>query len=161
MADIKTKYGAANQALTITIDGLASEAQRASAAVDNAASGFTDALVQVRIATNPAADSTGDKSVYVYAYGTSDDGTTYSANASGADAAFGTDPQQLGNCRLIGTIYAPTQNQIYESDLMSVAAAFGGALPQRWGILVANRTGQALKGSDCAAFYQGLCLQAD
>ncbi len=160
MADIKAKYGSANQAITVTINSLAHDAERESAAVDNAANGFVDALVQVQIATNTGADSTGDKSVYIYAYGTSDNGTTYSANASGSDAAFGTDPQQLNNCHLIGTLYAPTQNKIYKSDLMSVATAFGGLLPQRWGIIVHNRTGQTLKSSDCSAFYQGLCMQS-
>ena len=160
MAHIKTEYGSANQAITITLNSLASDAKRESATVDNSASCFADALVQVQIATNTGADSSGDKSVYLYAYGTSDNGTTYSANASGNDAAFGTDPQQLNNCHLIGTIYAPTQNKVYKSDLMSIATAFGGLLPQRWGIIVHNKTGQTLKSSDCAAFYQGLCLQS-
>jgi hypothetical protein len=160
MADIKAKYGSANQALTITINGLADDAKRESAAVDNSSNCFTEALVQVKIATNTGLDSTGDKAVYLYAYGTSDGGTTYSGNASGSDAAFGTDPQQLENCRLIGTLYAPTQNKIYQSDPISIACAFGGVLPQRWGLIVHNRTGQTLKSSDCAAFYQGLSLQS-
>ncbi len=160
MADIKAKYGGANQAITITINSLANDAKRESAAVDNSMNCFADALVQVQIATNTGADSTGDKSIYIYAYGTSDNGTTYSANASGSDAAFGTDPQQLNNCRLIGTLYTPTQNKIYKSDLMSIATAFGGLLPQRWGLIVHNRTGQTLKSSDCSAFYQGLCMQS-
>lgn len=159
MAETKTKYGSNNQAITITINSLAHDAKRESTAVDNATSCFFDALVQVKIATNTGADSTGDKCVYVYAYGTSDSGAAYSANASGSDAAFGTDPQQLANCRMIGTIYAPTQDKIYKSDLMSVAGAFGGFLPQRWGIIVHNRTGQTLKSSDCSAGYQGLSTQ--
>lgn len=160
MSDIKTKYGGSNQAITITINTLASDAKRESTAVDNSTNCFLDALVQVRIATNTAADSTGDKSVYVYAYGTADDGAACSGNASGNDAAFGADPQQLTNCRLLGVVYAPTQNKIYESDLMSVASAFGGLLPQRWGIIVHNRTGQTLKTSDCSAVYQGLYAQS-
>ncbi len=160
MADIKAKYGSANQPITITLNSLANDAKRESAAVDNAVNCFADALVQVQIATNTGADSTGDKSVYIYAYGTSDGGTTYSGNASGADAAFGTDPQQLNNCRLIGTLYAPTQNKIYKSDPMSIATAFGGLLPQRWGIIMHNRTGQTFKSSDCSALYQGLCMQS-
>ncbi len=155
MADIKAKYGSSNQGITITISGLADDAKRESTAVDNSVNCFLDALVQVKIATNTVADSTGDKSVYVYTYGTTDDGVTYSGNASGSDAAFGADPQHLSNCKLIGMIYTPTQNQIYESDLISVASAFGGVLPQRWGIIVHNRTGQTLKSSDCSAFYQG------
>lgn len=160
MSDIKTRYGGANQAITVTINGLANDSKRESTAVDNATDCFLDALVQVKIATNTAADSTGDKAVYVYAYGTADGGSTCSGNASGSDAPFGTDPQQLANCRLIGVVYAPTQNKIYESDLMSVACAFGGLLPQRWGIIVHNKTGQTLKTSDCSAAYQGLCSQS-
>ena len=160
MADIKAKYGSSNEAITIAINSLADDAKRQSTAVDNSGNCFLDALVQVRIATNTAAASTDDKSVYVYAYGTSDGGTSYSGNASGTDSAFGTDPQQLNNCKLIGVIYAPTQNKIYESDLMRVAPAFGGTLPQRWGIIVHNKTGQTLKSSDCSAFYQGTYAQA-
>ena len=160
MADIKAKYGGSNQSITITLNGLANDAKRESAAVDNSTNCFLDAMVQVKIATNASADSTGDKSVYVYAYGTADDGASCSGNASGSDAAFGTDPQQLNNCRLIGVIHAPTQNLIYESDLMSVGAAFGGSLPQRWGIIVHNKTGQTLKTSDCSAVYQGLYAQS-
>lgn len=160
MADIKAKYGGSNQSITITINGLASDAKRESTAIDNSTSCFLDALVQVKIATNTAADSTDDKSIYVYAYGTADNGTSCSGNASGSDAAFGTDPQQLSNCRLIGVVYAPTQSQIYESDLMSIASAFGGLLPQRWGIIVHNKTGQTLKTGDCSAAYQGLYAQS-
>jgi hypothetical protein len=86
MADIKAKYGSSNQTIAITINGLANDAKRESTAVDNAASCFLDALVQMKVATNMAADSTGDKSVHVYAYATADGGTTYSGNASGSDA---------------------------------------------------------------------------
>ncbi len=160
MADIKSKYGTTGQGITVTLNGLVNDAKRESTAVDNSVNCFLDALVQVKIATNTSADSSGDKSAYIYAYGTSDGGTAYSGNASGTDAAFGTDPQQLNNCRLIGVVYAPTQNNVYESDLMSVAAAFGGLLPQCWGIIVHNRTGQTLKSSDCSAFYQGIHAQS-
>jgi hypothetical protein len=160
MADLKAKYGNSNQAITITINSLANDAKRESLAVDNSVDGFLEALVQVKVATNTAADSAGDKSVYVYACATSDNGTSYSGNASGSDASFGADPQQISNCRLMGVIYAPIQNKIYESDLMSVASAFGGLLPQRWGIIVHNKTGQTLKSSDCSAFYQGVYAQA-
>lgn len=158
MSDIKAKYGGSSQAITITMNGLADDAKRESAAIDNATNCFLDALVQVKVATNTTTDSTGDESIYVYAYGTSDGGTSYSGNASGSDAAFGTDPQQLDNCKLIGVIHAPTKDKIYESEPMSIASAFG-RLPQRWGIIVHNRTGQTLKNSDCSAFYQGTYAQ--
>jgi len=160
MADIKSKYGTSGQTISITINSLTNDAKRESTAVDNGADCYLDALVQLRIATNTTAASTEDKCVYVYAYGTTDGGTNYSGNASGSDGAFGADPQALENCRLIGVIYAPAQNKIYESDLMSVASAFGGLLPARWGIIVHNKTGQTLKSGDCSAFYQGIHTQS-
>ena len=160
MAEIKSKYGTNNQAITITLNSLANGGKRESAAVDNSANFFLDALVQVKIATNASNDSTGDKSVYIYAYGTADGGTTYSGNASGSDSSFGADPQQLQNCRLIGVVYVPTANKIYESDLMSIANAFGGKLPEKWGIVADNETGYALNSSGNGAFYQGILAQS-
>jgi hypothetical protein len=160
MAEIKNKYGTSNQAITITLNSLANDGKRESTAVDNSTNLFFDALVQVKIATNASNDSTGDKSVYIYAYGTADGGTTYSGNASGTDSSFGTDPQQLANCKLIAVIYAPTKNMTYESDLMSIANAFGGKLPEKWGIVGHNMTGYALNSSGNGAFYQGVLAQS-
>ena len=160
MAEIKNKYGTSNQAITITLNSLANDGKRESTAVDNSTSLFLDAVVQVKIATNASNDSTGDKSVYIYAYGTADGGTTYSGNASGTDSSFGTDPQQLQNCKLIGVVYAPTANKTYESDLMSIANAFGGKLPEKWGIVAHNETGYGLNSSGNSAFYQGILAQS-
>ena len=160
MAEIKNKYGTSNQAITITLSSLANDDKRESTAIDNSSTLFLDALVQVKIATNASNSSTGDKSVYIYTYGTADAGTTFSGNASGTDSSFGTDPQQLQNCILIGVVYAPTANKTYESDLMSIANAFGGKLPERWGIIAHNKTGYALNSSGNSAFYQGILAQS-
>jgi hypothetical protein len=77
-ADIKARYGTSNQAITITINSLASSATagRASTAVDNSSNLFLDALVTVKISF-PNLAVANDQAVYVYAYGTSDGGTTY------------------------------------------------------------------------------------
>lgn len=160
MAEIKNKYGNTNQAITITFNSLADDGKRESTAVSNSTSLFLDVLVQLKVSTNASNDSTGDKSVYVYAYGTADAGTSYSGNASGTDNSFGTDPQQLQNCRLIGIVYAPTADKIYESDPMSVANAFGGRLPERWGVIAHNKTGYTLNSSGNSAFYQGIAAQS-
>ena len=74
MAEIKNKYGTSSQAITITLNSLVNDGKRESTAVDNSTSLFLDAVVQVKIATNASNDSTGDKSVYIYAYGTADGG---------------------------------------------------------------------------------------
>ena len=152
--DIKAKLGAAAAAITITLNALADDGARESLAVDNTANLFLDALVQLLIESNgvPA----GDCNVLVYAYGTADGGTTYSGGATGADAAYGAVAGQLiTNCKLLGIVAVDADAEVFESDVFSIASAFGGVVPAKWGIIVVNQTGQALDAG-CDAFYQGI-----
>lgn len=159
MADIKTKYGANNQAITITLTGLADDAVRASLAIDFSALLFFDALVQLKIHTGNVGAPAGDKNCIIYAYGTADGGITYSGGATGADAAYGAIAGQLiTNCPTLGYINVDAQNETFESDVFSLASAFGGVLPQKGGIIVLNQIGQTLGAS--SAFYQGVMAQS-
>lgn len=159
-ADIKQKLGTTNQAITITLNGLADDSYRMSTAVDNTSNLFLDVLVQLKIDTANVGAPAGDKNVLVYAYGTADDGTTYSGGATGIDAAYGGVAGQLiTNCKLLGIVHVDAQNEVFESDLMSVASAFGGVMPAKWGIIVMDQVGQAL-GANSAAFYQGIYAQS-
>lgn len=158
MADIKQKLGDQGQAITITLAALANAAARESTVVDNRTNLFLDALVQLKVKA-PAASTATTGYVNVYAYGTSDDGTTYGDTATGADAALTlTSPTNL---RLIGRINVVVDSVTYKSNPMSVAAAFGGVLPAKWGIVIENQTGGTLPsgGSDHAAKYQGVYAQ--
>lgn len=159
MADIKTKYGTSNQAITITLASLGNSATvgRESTVVSNAVNLFLDALVNVIIETGVVAS---DKAAYIYAYGSVDGGViaggTFTERCTGADAAFTRrDPTSL---KLLGVIPTPTNSVIYEGGPFSVAAAFGGVLPEFWGIVVMNFTGAALSADagDNKAFYQGV-----
>lgn len=153
MATIKQFYGTSAQAITCTITTLASSATacRASTAVDNTTNLFLDALVQVNV-TLSATATANDKAVYVWAYGTADGGTTYTDGVTGTDAAFTrTDPPNL---RLIGVLSTPTASNSYKSGPMSVAAAFGGILPDHWGVVVQNFSGSAFTAG--AVLYQGV-----
>lgn len=153
MATIKQLYGTSAQAITCTITTLASSATacRASTAVDNTTNLFLDALVQVNV-TLSATATANDKAVYVWAYGTADGGTTYTDGVTGTDGAFTrTDPPNL---RLIGVLSTPTASNSYKSGPMSVAAAFGGILPDHWGVVVQNFSGSAFTAG--AVLYQGV-----
>lgn len=158
MSSVKNAYGTSNQAITCTITSLANAsgpygAGRASTAVDNTTNLFLDALVTVKVKTSASALA-NDKSVYVYAYGTTDGGTTYGDGITGSDAAFtATNPPNL---RLIGVINCVSTSTTYVSAAMSVAAAFGGVLPDHWGIFVVNFTGQTLDASVGSSWFQGL-----
>lgn len=156
-SDIKNKYGTTNQSIAITsFLSNANNAASASAAIDNRTNLFIDALVQC-IITAPAASTSASGYVNVYAYGTADDGTTYSDSASGADGDITlTVPP---NARLIGVINVVANGIVYESAPMSVAAAFGGILPAFWGIILENKTGGTMPASGCSAFYQGIQQQ--
>jgi hypothetical protein len=158
MSTVKQLYGNNNQAIACTLTSLANAggangAGRSSVAIDNTVNLFLDALVQVKIKTSASALA-NDKAVYVYAYGTSDGGTDYTDGITSADAAFtATNPPNL---RLIGVINAVAVSTPYVGGPWSVAAAFGGVLPDHWGIFVVNFTGQALDAAVGSAWYQGV-----
>lgn len=143
MADIKTKY-ATVAGITVSLASLADNSKRQSDAVDNSSNLYLDAHVQLKVKTGGTVS--GDKAVYVHAYGTTDSsGLGYSGGASGSDSVFtGT----LANIKLIGVISTPATGTSYESDIISVAAGFGGTLPSKWGIIVENRSGSALDATE-------------
>lgn len=160
MADIKTKYGTQNQPITITLNSLADDGKRASTAIDNTTNCFLDALVQLIITTSASAPA-GDKNLLVYAYGSVDGGTTYSGAATGTDAAYGGVAGQLiDNCVLIGIISVDAASEAFESNAFSIANAFGGKLPDHWGIIIKNQYGGSLHTSGCSAKYQGVYAQS-
>jgi len=160
MADIQEKYGANNQAIAVTLNGLADNGVRESTTISNAVNLFLDVLVQLKIDTGNVGAPAGEKNVLVYAYGSSDNGVTNSGGATGADAAYGAAAGQLiDNCPMLGIISVDAQDEVFESDVMSIASAFGGVVPEKWGIIVKNQIGQAL-AVNCAAFYQGIKTQS-
>jgi hypothetical protein len=150
--DIKNKYGPSNQAITVTIPGLNNAGVRGSTAVDNSANVFVDALVMVKVKTG-ASGTAATGFVDVYAYGTADSGTTYSGGFGGADAAY---LAPLSAVVKLGRIAAGANATVYAGGPWSVAAAFGGSLPDHWGIAVDNETGASLDASVGNAFYQGV-----
>lgn len=151
--DIKQGYGTSNQAFTITITSLGSASARESTAIDNSLNKFKDALVVVKVKANAAGTSSSGY-VNVYAYGTADGGTTYNGGATGTNAAITlTSPPGM---ELIGSFPVVANAATYNSPPMSVAAAFGGVLPDHWGIVVQNQSGAALDAAVGSAWYQGV-----
>ncbi len=157
-------YYVAGELITITLDSLSSSGARCSVALDNTAPLappldftprlFLDTLVTVQITTT---NQVLHGVVHIYAYGTADGGTDYGDGVPGTDSPVTlTDPTNL---HLIGTINAPNPtglNTVYTSNPMSVAAAFGGHLPEHWGIVVYNLLNSTLHTTGNSAWYQGL-----
>lgn len=161
---LQSKYGTEKQAITISLApggvGLASGSARASTVIDNTTNLFLDALVQLQIKSG-ASGTSATGYINVYAYGTVDAADSFYPEAiTGTDAAVTlTSPTNL---RLIGTLNVVANATAYIGEPMSVAAAFGGVLPEKWGIVIENQTGGALDTTEAnhLKYYQGVEAQS-
>ncbi len=157
MTTTKVAYaGASGVAITLTKAGLADGSWRQSASVDNTSNLYLDALVgmSVQTGTSPVAGGTID----IYAYGQYDGSAEFTGGASGSDAAYTADGEEL-LFKLIGVIVVDaTSDQDYEFGPVAIARFFGGFLPQRWGIVIENNTGVALNatGTNNETLYTGI-----
>lgn len=135
---------------------LANDAARASTVVDNSSNLFLDALVSGKTKSGSSGVSSAG-TLNIYAYATVDGGSNYTEGATGTDAAITlTNPPNL---KLVGIVNVVANSTAYKFGPFSVAAAFGGTLPEKWGLVVENKTGAALTATagDHAAVYQGVC----
>lgn len=161
MTTAKVKYGTSDQAITITIVGLADTTLRESDSITNASNLFLDVFVGGKLTTGTSPAATGQFIVYVYA--TVDGGTTWTSGATGSDAAFAPDAAEKNNLFLLGVASTDvTNDQVYELGPFSVASAFGGVMPEQWGIVVENDTGATVNAtpSNHDLNYQGIHMQS-
>ena len=151
MASVTVAY-TTTKTVTCTITSLANSATvgRESTVVSNSTVKYLDAQVVLKaeLSTGTAAN---DKAVYVYAYGGST--TLYTGgNLTGADAA--STMRNPTSLRLIGVCPTPTAGLDYIAGPFSVANAFGGVLPPRWGVFVRNYSGVALTANSTGNFLE-------
>lgn len=150
MATVTPNYAAA-ASVTITVTSLGDGGYRESTAVDNSTNKYIDALVGGKIQIGaPSADGY----IAIYAYGTYD-GTEYTAGLTGSDGTVtwgttgSTGLDGFNNLPLLGTIAvdATDDNDDARWGPFSVAQAFGGVLPQKWGVVIRNQTGASLNAT--------------
>lgn len=159
-----TPLFAASSAVTITLASLGSSSSfstgRSSAVVDNSTNLYDDALLsgKIRCGTTPVANTV----IAVYVWGQMDDTPTYPDSVTGSDTSFS--PSSTGVMSSYLKLIAPmsvdstTSGRDYSFSGVSVAQMFGGILPQRWGVYVAQNTGVALDatGGNHTIKYQGV-----
>ena len=124
-----------------SLGGVTSAVGRESTVVDNSTTKYLDAICQVNVATMGTAP-TNDSAIYVYAYG-ANVSNNFTYPATGTDNAI---TLVAPTCMpLVAVIpYAATTTASLHSSPFSIASAFGGALPNYWGIAVVNFCGSAL-----------------
>jgi hypothetical protein len=155
MATATTNYGS-SAAITLTLTSLGNGSWRQSTVVDNSTNKYLDALAggSVQVGTSPTANS----AIEIYAYGERDDAGNYTSGASGSDGSYTADGEE-DELKLLEVITVDgTSDQDYEWGPVSVAQAFGGILPRKWGLVFKNGTGAAFNGtgSNNETKYQGI-----
>jgi hypothetical protein len=154
----KSKYGLNDQPISITLDSLALGAGRCSAAIDNSTDLFLDALVVVQISSGIG---THGGQIRIWAYGSCNGGSDYGDGVPGTDSVVTL--SYPVNLHLIGVLSIPNVTGapyvLFTSNPLSVAQAFGGRMPDHWGIAVENQLNSAPLGIGNSAWYQGVYEQ--
>lgn len=158
---VSTSYRATNQTITVTLTSLAnsngtSTGIRGSAPVDNNSNNDIDDQVFVKV-TSGASSVSASGMVVVYLYGCVGGTTTCTDGVTGTDAAQTiTSPTNLVQVRLCNVVANATA---YFCGPISVANAFGGTVPTRWGVVIENLSGAALSASGNAVTYDAIQLK--
>ena len=137
------------QTITCGIDGLTSSTVtcRQSNVIDNTTSLFLDALLSVKLLVTSGTFATIPY-VNIWAYGAGVDGN-YTDEATGTDGTYTFPTTTLPtNLKLLQQVSfnVSTSTTLYAGPF-SVASAFGGVLPDKWGIVLNNNTGATLDGT--------------
>lgn len=152
MTDIRQAYGTKTN-LTVTVASLTDTSMRQSTAVDAATSPRLDDLVAGYLVTGTGSGA-GDY-IALHVAGSIDGGTTYSGGCTGTDGAYTDSPAgSKQNLRYLGTVATEAGSGTYEFGPFSVAAAFGGSLPDHWVLVVENQSDSTLASSGHEIHYK-------
>lgn len=159
MATVTTTTYAAAADLTVTSwgTGLAADQWGFSTLVDNQTNKYMDVLVGGILevgATTPAAGDTMD----IYTYAMYDEGVTNALTGGIDNLLPGTDAEetegtdfQKENLILLAVVSAEA-NVGYRWGPVSVAAAYGGVLPVKWGLVLHNNGGATMATGSIASY---------
>ena len=164
MADVKLAYSSATTLTITSLNSLATSATAAwqSDAIDNSSNKYLDILVHAEFAAvNTAAANS--KAWFLWVAGLVDTaGSAYTA--SGSDVPSGsqgtiTIPDFTANAiplRPLGRIPYSTTNKVLNGGPFSVAQAFGGIIPPKIALVIANHTGYTSAASGNAVKWLGV-----
>lgn len=161
MATVTSISYANSTAVTITLASLASGqfTARESTAVDNSTNLYDDAIVYGAFKLG-SGTTANDKAIYLYFYG-SENGTNFTWNASGTDAALTlSTPTNFAGPAVVSINSNP--GSAVSIVVGSVASYFGGVLPRKWGVIVNNYTNLSLDATEAnsSVSYSGIKYSA-
>lgn len=149
MTALKPSYGTPT-AITITTSALASDANllagRQSSIISNSGDLAVDSIVGGTISA-PGSAPTAGTFIEVWLFGSWDGGTTFSAGASSAGDAnlsLATSGVKALMSRVALVSQTDTTARAYTIGPISVAQAFGGTMPDHWGVFIAHNLGVTL-----------------
>jgi len=127
---------------------------RESTAVDNqAVNKYLDVLIGGKFTLHATTAAVGV--IEVWAYGSWDEGTTYTSDVTGSDAALTLIAEIKALLKLVTVIpTAAVNSNIHNWGPFSLASVFGGVVPDQWGLWGVHDSGGALAGS--VTEYQGI-----
>lgn len=165
MADLKVAYSSATSLADISaLNSLATSATAAwqSDAFDNSSNNYLDILIHAEFAAVNTAPA-NSKALFLWVAGLVDTaGSAYTS--SGSDVPSGTEgtitiPDFTANAiplRSLGRIPYPVQNKVLNGGPFSVAQAFGGIVPPKFVLIIANHTGYTIAASGNAIKWIGV-----
>lgn len=145
MSTIQTAY-AGSAEFVITLASLGNGATRQSTVIDNTTNKYMDYQVGGKIT---AGTNSAGYTIEVLVFAPYND-TTYPGplGASDATIAFNTRDEMFESCVLISTLTMDgTVNKVHYLHPISVAQAFGGWLPPKFGIVVNNLSNNTLNAT--------------
>lgn len=143
MGAITQIVGTRTSLTTAALDSLASATYVSAGTLNHTTNDPLDVLIEVKVTPGTVS---GNKRVVVFAQG-SLDGTNFESGP-----VSGTTTTDEPNLTYLGDLPCNT-NSTAQTGLFSIAAAFGGVLPQQTKIIVKNDTGAALAASGHSVYY--------
>jgi len=152
MANVLEAFGTNGQTFTCTLASLTDGSARQSTIVDNTSNLYSDVLVVIKVKTG-ASGASAAGNVQIFGIGTVDNGTTQTDLAGASDAAI-----TVNSAPPIGSIPATANATTYVGGPFSLAKAFGGTVPAKFGIIIKNKTGTTLDSTEGnhAKLWQGV-----
>lgn len=153
MSLVSTGYGSKTSIL-MAMTSITSATGAQSTVIDNTATLYLDS--RVFVISNGIAGGTALLDFFVYS-GLGD--TTYTDGATGTNGSFTSANRR--NSRYLGSIQMNSTTTV-KGELPGVASAFGGVMPDKWGLIALNNSGATLGAgaTDHGVWYQGVYATA-